>query len=113
MTGFRQMYPTKLPSPPRIGRSVDDRYAKASYLNVCGVTYPQIEAVYDLSTQKQGRLTPGSHIPILPPARIAELKPDDVLILPWNLVDEITRALPEVRSWGGRFVVAVPEPRFL
>jgi SAM-dependent methyltransferase len=100
----------------RAGRKVAAYGAAAkgnTFLNVCGVTYPQIEAVYDLSTQKQGRLTPGSHIPILPPARIAELKPDDVLILPWNLADEITRALPEVRSWGGRFVVAVPAPRFL
>jgi SAM-dependent methyltransferase len=100
----------------RAGRRVAAYGAAAkgnTLLNVCGVTYPQIEAVYDLSTQKQGRLTPGSHIPILPPARIAELKPDDVLILPWNLVDEITRALPEVRSWGGRFVVAAPAPRFL
>jgi len=100
----------------RAGRKVVAYGAAAkgnTLLNVCGVTYPRIEAVYDLNTQKQGRLTPGSHIPILPPARIAELKPDDVLILPWNLVDEITRSLPEVRSWGGRFVIAVPTPRFL
>jgi SAM-dependent methyltransferase len=84
-----------------------------TFLNVCGVAYPQIAAVYDRSTEKQGRLTPGSHIPILSPERIGELKPDDILILPWNLADEITRGLPELRSWGGRFVVAVPAPRFL
>jgi SAM-dependent methyltransferase len=100
----------------RAGRKVAAYGAAAkgnTFLNVCGVTHPQIEAIFDRSTEKQGRLTPGSHIPILPPERIAELKPDDVLILPWNLADEIIRALPEVRSWGGRFVVAVPTPRFL
>jgi SAM-dependent methyltransferase len=84
-----------------------------TFLNVCGVAYPQIEAVYDRSAEKQGRLTPGSHIPIMAPDRIAELRPDDLIILPWNLADEIVRALPEVRGWGGRFVVAVPRPRFL
>jgi SAM-dependent methyltransferase len=84
-----------------------------TFLNVCGVSYPQIEAVYDRSVEKQGRLMPGSHIPILAPARIGELKPDDVIVLPWNLADEIVRATPEVRSWGGRFVVAVPRPRIL
>jgi SAM-dependent methyltransferase len=100
----------------RAGRKIAAYGAAAkgsTFLNVCGVAYPQIEAVYDRSTEKQGRLTPGSHIPILPPERMAELKPDDILVLPWNLADEITRAHPEVRSWGGRFVVAVPRPRFL
>jgi SAM-dependent methyltransferase len=85
----------------------------ATFLNVCGVAYPQIAAVYDRSLEKQGRLTPGSHIPILAPAAIAELKPDDIIILPWNLADEIVRSLPQVRDWGGRFVVAVPRPRIL
>jgi SAM-dependent methyltransferase len=84
-----------------------------TFLNVCGVVHPQIEAVYDRSLEKRGRLTPGSHIPILAPERIDELKPDDVVILPWNLADEIVRGLPQVRGWGGRFVVAVPRPRFL
>src|SRR5207302_1130844 len=78
----------------------------ATFLNVCGVGYPEIEAVYDRSAEKQGRLTPGSHIPILAPERIEELRPDDIVILPWNLADEIVRSLPRVREWGGRFVVA-------
>jgi hypothetical protein len=82
-----------------------------TFLNVCGVAYPQIEAVFDRSTEKQGKLTPGSHIPILAPEMMAELKPDDVIILPWNLSDEIVHAYPEVRSWGGRFLVAVPRLR--
>jgi hypothetical protein len=100
----------------RAGRKIAAYGAAAkgnTFLNVCGVSFPQIEAVYDRSTEKQGRLTPGSHIPILDPAHISELKPDDVIILPWNLADEIIRATPEVRSWGGRFVVAVPRPRML
>ena len=100
----------------RAGRKVAAYGAAAkgnTFLNVCGVAYPQIAAVYDRSTEKQGRLTPGSHIPILAPERIEELKPDDVVILPWNLADEIVRTLPQVRGWDGRFVVAVPRPRFL
>jgi C-methyltransferase C-terminal domain len=100
----------------RAGRKVAAYGAAAkgnTFLNVCGVSYPQIEAVYDRSAEKQGRLTPGSHIPILAPTRIVELKPDDIIILPWNLAEEIVRATPEVRRWGGRFVVAVPQPRML
>lgn len=84
-----------------------------TFLNVCGVAYPQITAVYDRSTEKQGRLTPGSHIPILAPEAMTEHKPDDIVILPWNLADEIVLAHPQVRDWGGRFVVAVPRPRIL
>jgi hypothetical protein len=105
-----------LDSARRAGRKIAAYGAAAkgnTFLNVCGVTHPQIAAIYDRSTEKQGRLAPGSHIPILAPARIAELKPDDVIILPWNLADEIVHALPEVHAWGGRFVVAVPRPRFL
>src|SRR5437016_1104054 len=79
-----------------------------SFLNVCGVAYPEIKAVYDRNPLKQGRVTPGSHISILAPDRIAELKPDYVLILPWNIADELVASLPIVRDWGGRFVIAVP-----
>ncbi len=100
----------------RTGRTVAAYGAAAkgnTFLNVCGIAYPHVAAVYDRSREKQGRLTPGSHIPILAPERMEELKPDDVVILAWNLADEIVRALPQVRSWGGRFVTAVPRPRFL
>jgi SAM-dependent methyltransferase len=79
-----------------------------TFLNVCSVAYPQIEAVYDRSLAKQGKFTPGSHIPILAPEQIAELKPDDVVILPWNISDEVVRSMSFIRGWGGRFVVAVP-----
>jgi hypothetical protein len=56
---------------------------------------------------------PGSHLPIHPPERILAARPDYVLILPWSLAGEITRQLAQVRAWGGRFVVAMPEVRVL
>ena len=79
-----------------------------TFLNVCGVAYPEIKAVYDRNQVKQGKVTPGSHVPILAPERIEELKPDYLLILPWNIADEIVASLPVLRDWGGRFVTAVP-----
>ena len=112
----RRLFLEYLSAARREGRKVAAYGAAAkgaTFLNVCGITYPQIEAVYDRSVEKQGRLTPGSHIPILAPEQIASLKPDDIVILPWNLADEIVKSLPQVRDWGGRFVVAVPRPRFL
>ena len=58
---------------------------------------------------KQGKFLPGTHIPIYPPERLAETRPDYVLILPWNLRDEISAQLQYVRAWGGRLVVPIPE----
>jgi SAM-dependent methyltransferase len=84
-----------------------------TFLNVCGVAYPQIEAVYDRSAAKQGKFTPGSHIPILAPEQIGKLKPDDVIVLPWNISDEVVRSMSFIREWGGRFVVAVPNLKIL
>ena len=78
-------------------------------LNFCGVTSGQIAYVVDRSPAKQGRYLPGSHIPVLPPETLAETRPDYVLILPWNLRDEVMASMAEVRSWGGKFAVAVPE----
>ena len=63
----------------------------------------------DRNPYKQGKLLPGTHIPIHHPDRLLEERPDFVLVLPWNLQDEIVQQLAEVRSWGGRFVVAIPE----
>jgi 2-polyprenyl-3-methyl-5-hydroxy-6-metoxy-1,4-benzoquinol methylase len=80
----------------------------STFLNVCGVVHPEIKAVYDRNPVKQGKVTPGSHIPILAPERIEELRPDYLLILPWNIADEIAASLPVLRDWGGRFVTAVP-----
>jgi SAM-dependent methyltransferase len=77
-------------------------------LNSCGLTASDIICVADRSPHKQGRYLPGSRIPIVAPARIAEIKPDYLLILPWNLRDEIMREMAQVRDWGCRFVIAIP-----
>ncbi|MBW8784965.1 MAG: methyltransferase domain-containing protein [Novosphingobium sp.] len=77
-------------------------------LNYAGVHADLLAFVCDAAPSKQGRFLPGSHVPILPPAALAEHKPDYVLILPWNLTQEIVADHAGVRDWGGRFVVAVP-----
>lgn len=63
----------------------------------------------DRNPHKQNRFLPGTHIPILPPDEIAAKKPDYVLILPWNIKTEICQQMDQIRSWGGKFVVAVPK----
>ncbi|MEA2491611.1 MAG: hypothetical protein QOH21_3403 [Acidobacteriota bacterium] len=77
-------------------------------LNYCGVRTDLIEFTVDRSPHKQGLFLPGTHIPIHDPERIRETKPDYVLILPWNLTDEIVGQMSDVRGWGGRFVVPIP-----
>ena len=78
-------------------------------LNYAGVRADLVDFVCDAAPSKQGRFLPGSHVPILPPSALAERKPDYVLILPWNLTAEITKAQAQVHDWGGKFVVAVPQ----
>jgi SAM-dependent methyltransferase len=78
-------------------------------LNYCGIREDLLEFTVDRNPHKHGRFLPGTHIPIHAPERIAETRPDYVLILPWNLKDEIIRQMGEVRSWGGRFLVPIPE----
>ena len=78
-------------------------------LNYCGIRTDFIEYTVDRNPYKQGKYLPGTHIPILPPEQIAETKPDYVLILPWNLKDEIMEQLHYIRAWGGEFVVPIPE----
>ncbi|WP_210247298.1 class I SAM-dependent methyltransferase [Blastochloris sulfoviridis] len=78
-------------------------------LNFAGIRPDLLAFVCDAAPSKQGRFLPGSHIPILPPQALAEQRPDFVLILPWNLKDEIAAAHGDVAGWGGRFVTAVPE----
>lgn len=80
-----------------------------SLLNYCGVHADLVDYAVDSSPHKQGLFLPGSRIPIASPDRIAETRPDYVLILPWNLRDEITQQMAHIRQWGGRFVVPVPE----
>lgn len=80
-------------------------------LNYAGVRADLLAWVADASPYKQGKYLPGSRIPIVAPQRILEEQPDYVLVLPWNLIDEVTQQLAPVRSWGGEFVVAVPQLR--
>jgi C-methyltransferase C-terminal domain len=82
-------------------------------LNYCGVRTDFIDYTVDRSPHKQGLFLPGTHIPIHAPDRIRETKPDYVLILPWNLKDEIIRQMADVRAWGGRFVVPIPRVELL
>ncbi|MGY1685893.1 class I SAM-dependent methyltransferase [Geodermatophilus sp. SYSU D00867] len=77
-------------------------------LNHCGVRSDLIAFAVDRNPFKQGRFLPGTHIPIHPPERLDDARPDYVLIMPWNLRDEISEQLRHVRSWGGRLVVALP-----
>lgn len=80
----------------------------ATLLHYCGIGKDLIAFTVDRSPHKQGRFLPGSHIPIFHPDRIREAKPDYVVILPWNLKDEIIGQLHYIREWGGRFVVPIP-----
>jgi SAM-dependent methyltransferase len=82
-------------------------------LNCCGVTREWLEYTVDRNPYKQGKYTPGSGIPIFDPNRIAQTKPDFVLILPWNLKDEIRTQMAGIREWGGRFVVPMPAVEIL
>lgn len=82
-----------------------------TFLNYCGVTSDDIVCAYDANPAKQDRYLPGSHVPIFAPEKVAETRPDYVLILPWNLKDEIMRQLAYIGDWGGRFVVASPETK--
>lgn len=77
-------------------------------LNYCGVGRDFLDFTADISPHKQNHFLPGTHIPIFHPDMIRQTRPDFVLILPWNLRDEITQQLAHVREWGGRFVVPIP-----
>jgi SAM-dependent methyltransferase len=81
----------------------------ATLLHYCGIGKDLIEYTVDRSPYKQGRFLPGTHIPIYHPDRIRETRPDYVVILPWNLKDEIMMQLQFIRKWGGRFVVPIPK----
>jgi hypothetical protein len=82
-------------------------------LNYGGVKPDLLSFVCDAAPSKQGKFLPGSHIPILHPDALREHQPDVVLILPWNLADEVSKSHAYIEAWGGRFAVAVPELRFL
>lgn len=77
-------------------------------LNFCGIRADLIEYVVDRSPHKQGLFLPGTHLPVYSPDRVRETRPDYLLILPWNLRDEIVGQMSHIRGWGGRFITAIP-----
>ncbi|MFO7732150.1 MAG: class I SAM-dependent methyltransferase [Candidatus Aminicenantes bacterium] len=98
----------------RQGRSVCGYGAPGkgnTLLNYCGIRTDFLDYTVDRNPYKQGKFTPGTHIPIFPPDRIRETRPDYVLILPWNFKDEIIEQMSYIRDWGGKFVVPIPEAR--
>jgi hypothetical protein len=80
-----------------------------TFLNYCGIGPELVSAVADLSPHKQNALLPGSRISVVSPQAMLARKPDYVLILPWNLKDEVAAQLKEIRNWGGSFVTAIPK----
>jgi hypothetical protein len=82
-------------------------------LNYCGVRTDFIDYVVDRNPHKQGRFLPGTHIPVYHPDRIRETRPDFIIILPWNLKDEVMEQLAYVRTWGARFVLPIPRTQVL
>jgi len=82
-------------------------------LNYCGVRTDLLAYTVDRNPLKQGTYLPGTRIPVHAPERIAETRPDYVLILPWNLKEEVMQQMAHVRDWGGRFVVPIPEVQVL
>jgi SAM-dependent methyltransferase len=96
----------------RAGRRIAGYGAPAkgnTLLNYCGIGPEFIDFTVDRNPHKQNHLLPGSRIPVHDPQAIFEAKPDFVLILPWNLREEIIEQMKDIRGWGGRFVVAIPE----
>ena len=85
----------------------------ATLLHYCGVGKDFIQYTVDKNPHKQGRFLPGTHIPIYHPDHILETKPDFVIILPWNLKDEIVDQLKFIREWNGQFVVPIPKLQVL
>jgi SAM-dependent methyltransferase len=77
-------------------------------LNYCGVRTDFIDYTVDRNPLKQGRFLPGTHIPIHPPARVSETRPGYLLILPWNIQEEVRGQMAHVREWGAKFVVPIP-----
>ena len=78
-------------------------------LNYCGIRTDLLDYTVDRSPYKQGLFLPGTHITIYHPDKIIETKPDYLLILPWNIKDEIIEQMSHIREWGGKFVVPIPE----
>jgi len=78
-------------------------------LNYCGVRMDLIDYTVDRNPHKQGHFLPGVHIPIYGPERVRDTRPDYLLILPWNIREEVMQQMIYIREWGGKFVVPIPE----
>jgi hypothetical protein len=85
----------------------------ATLLGYCGIGPELLDFVADRSPLKHGRTVPGTRVPIVPVERIEESRPDDLLVLAWNLLDEIVEQQSAHRRRGGAFIVPIPEPRVL
>ena len=82
-------------------------------LNYCGIRTDFIDFTVDRSPAKQGHYLPGTHIPVFAPEKIREFKPDFLVILPWNIKDEIIGKMSHIREWGGKFVIPIPSVEIL
>ncbi len=82
-------------------------------VNYCGLDHTQIDFVVDRNVNKQGLLMPGAKIPIMAPEALLEKRPDYVLVLAWNFIDEIVAQQAGYLATGGKFIVPVPEPKVL
>ncbi len=82
-------------------------------LNYCGIRGDFLDYVVDLNPHKQNMFLPGTHIPIFAPEKLKQTKPDYVLILPWNIRDEVANHHAYIKEWGGKFVVPIPEVKVL
>jgi 2-polyprenyl-3-methyl-5-hydroxy-6-metoxy-1,4-benzoquinol methylase len=101
-----------LSSAKRNGKSIAGYGAPGkgnTLLNYCGIRSDFLDYTVDRSPHKQGKFLPGTHIPIFAPDKLKETRPDYVLILPWNLKNEILEQIAYIREWGGRCVVPIPE----
>ena len=98
-------------SAKRQGRSIAGYGAPGkgnTLLNYCGIRTDFLDYTVDRNPYKHGRFLPGTHVPIFPPEKIKETRPDYLLILPWNLKDEIMAQMAQIRTWGGQFVIPIP-----
>jgi len=99
-----------------LGKSIAGYGAPAkanTLLNYCGIGRDFLDYTVDISPHKQGLFLPGTHIPICHPDEIRRTRPDYLLILPWNLREEVIRQMADVREWGGRFVIPIPSPEVI
>ena len=100
----------------RAGKTVAAYGAAAkgnTLMNYCGIKYDLVDFVVDANPHKQGKFLPASHIPVVNEQFLKDAKPDFVIILPWNLKDEITVQLHYIKEWGGQFVIPIPELQLL